>query len=484
MWRKSIALIVASIIILACGLSETLTPVPVSQESASSSQENTATPAESNQGENSAPVEEIIISKDSLETTPPKDIIQEISYFGGLGGGCGKLICECEFYEHTSPSLFTNEETIEFLSDINFEVCGLQNNEPIAVTVELPDQTRKLYSVSSYANEGNYPGFMIDFQYTPALPASPGSYHFIFSGNNWTFDQYIEVFDTAGPRLFLDNQGNLTFYNFKSNENVRLFAYESGLLIGWKELQVSQNGNLTLPTTITADFIAVGEVSGQVFDQEQGQFPPDWAWLGTTTDIYCNGSLNPIGIKPGEYAEVLVESLPTYKYEYGSRSLLKEGNLKFSQGTIVEIKSNAICDNGDFLWHVSCVNYECEGVIPEAGASGPYLRPIEELPSVTLDVPSLKIYEPIKGCAASRIHTGDIVTLEKDIDYVSIRSEPDTRPSDNKIGKILPGDQAKIIGGPKCNYDWIIWEVKLASDGLTGWVPESDGNEFWLVPIK
>lgn len=93
--------------------------------------------------------------------------------------------------------------------------------------------------------------------------------------------------------------------------------------------------------------------------------------------------------------------------------------------------------------------------------------------------PDPDVYYPIPGCAASRLHVGDSIMLESGIDYVGIRSTPDTHPSDNKIGRIEGNHIAKIIGGPECNNGWILWEV-LTDDCVEGWIPEGDGNEFWV----
>jgi serine/threonine protein kinase len=88
-------------------------------------------------------------------------------------------------------------------------------------------------------------------------------------------------------------------------------------------------------------------------------------------------------------------------------------------------------------------------------------------------------YYPIPGCAASRLHIGEWVKIEAGIDYVTIRSFPDTSPSDNRIGRLEGNTIAEIIGGPECSYGWILWKVQTEGS-LVGWIPESDGKEFWL----
>jgi hypothetical protein len=136
----------------------------------------------------------------------------------------------------------------------------LQENEAVNITITPPNESGESHVITSYPSQGDYPGFMIDFEYTPVLPYSPGTYHFNFSGGNWNFDKYVEVLDASKPRLLLDYEGRLTFYNFQPNENVRLLAYQNGVLIGWKQLVIGANGILQIQTTLEADYIALESV--------------------------------------------------------------------------------------------------------------------------------------------------------------------------------------------------------------------------------
>jgi len=96
--------------------------------------------------------------------------------------------------------------------------------------------------------------------------------------------------------------------------------------------------------------------------------------------------------------------------------------------------------------------------------------------------PTPKVYYPISNCASSQLHVGDSAYVSYEGGKNRLRSTPDTHPSNNIIGEILPGEVVEIIGGPKCNYGWILWKV-FTTDDKTGWTPESDGDEFWLIPI-
>jgi hypothetical protein len=90
------------------------------------------------------------------------------------------------------------------------------------------------------------------------------------------------------------------------------------------------------------------------------------------------------------------------------------------------------------------------------------------------------VYEPIPGCAKSRLHWGDTIRISQAIEYVRIRSTADTHPADNVVRRLYRSELAKTIGLPVCNYGWILWPIQTA-DGTRGWVPESNGTDFWLV---
>jgi hypothetical protein len=93
------------------------------------------------------------------------------------------------------------------------------------------------------------------------------------------------------------------------------------------------------------------------------------------------------------------------------------------------------------------------------------------------------VYEPIPGCARSRLHWGDIIRIVPEIEYVRIRSTADTSPSDNIVRKWYRSELAQITGLPRCNYGWIIWPIRTA-DNTKGWVPESNGTTFWVMKVR
>ena len=116
----------------------------------------------------------------------------------------------------------------------------------------------------------------------------------------------------------------------------------------------------------------------------------------------------------------------------------------------------------------------------------PTLTPTEREMSLTDEpyiTPTPIRYFPLANCAASQLRVGDSAYVSYEGGTNKLRSTPDTHLSNNIIRQIQPGEVVEIIDGPKCNYGWILWKV-MTTDDKTGWTPESDGEEFWLLPIS
>lgn len=118
---------------------------------------------------------------------------------------------------------------------------------------------------------------------------------------------------------------------------------------------------------------------------------------------------------------------------------------------------------------------------PESAAEEATASPPSSNPTDTAVPVENEEYFPLEDCPASRLHVGSQAFVSLDTGENAIRSEPDTNPSDNILGRAQPGEQLEVIGGPVCNYGWVLWEVRTEG-GLEGWTPEGDGEEYWLVP--
>lgn len=91
------------------------------------------------------------------------------------------------------------------------------------------------------------------------------------------------------------------------------------------------------------------------------------------------------------------------------------------------------------------------------------------------------IYFPFRDCAPSRLYVGDTVYVSYGGRPNGIRSAPDVHP-DNIFYRAPQGEQMEIRSGPRCSWGWLIWEV-MTETGHRGWTPESNGEEFWLIPL-
>jgi len=214
----------------------------------------------------------IDLSIRSLDSTPPQDILNEIRYFGGLGGA--------EYCDNYSgpPMIGGSAQTwdAKIFDPIKFELCGLPvDSENVDIKIEFPDRSSKdNYQMS---NSG-----FLTFNFDTELGDQTGIYHFVFQGNNWSLDQYVNISDITVPSLFLDGN-QLIFVKFQPGENVRLFIYsvddatQIAKLIGWKYVQVYNTGVLIVHTDYQPQagprwaFAAIGDISGPVYFSYKGE---------------------------------------------------------------------------------------------------------------------------------------------------------------------------------------------------------------------
>jgi hypothetical protein len=113
----------------------------------------------------------------------------------------------------------------------------------------------------------------------------------------------------------------------------------------------------------------------------------------------------------------------------------------------------------------------------------PTLVPTETLgPTLTptWDPMSAPIYYPLEDCVASRLHIGDKAMVSYLGGANAIRYGTDTS-NDTVLTYAQPGEILEIIGGPVCDWGLLVWMVRTR-DGVVGFTPEGDGNEYWLIP--
>ena len=317
------------------------------------------------------PFADSFLSVGNLNTIPPVDIIKELTYFGGLGGGG-----TCFEGPYPEPQFDDNSSSsIEILQSLSITVCGVIPQETVTVEIIAPDGTSQSY-VDTF-NEpadwiyGRYDSGYVSAQYTlfyrPDFFDKRGNYNLVFSGENWSLDYSLEVVDAMGPQLYLTKDNYLAFSGFNPGEKGRLIVYKKDdysiktRIFGWTQFQVDLSGNLILENELTdVIFIAIGEQSGEIHFIRAGD---DGYGI---RDVYCAGALPPVDIQTNAYAQVIIPRL-----------VLQDDRV-LQNGDLIYIQDGASCENKTFVWYAEyCPNKDkCEWFdIPESGPDGYYLLP-------------------------------------------------------------------------------------------------------------
>lgn len=108
--------------------------------------------------------------------------------------------------------------------------------------------------------------------------------------------------------------------------------------------------------------------------------------------------------------------------------------------------------------------------------------PTPTLAPTLVPTEAVQVYYPLADCGPSIVKPGGHVMVSYQGGKSAIRSTPDMAPAGNIIGYALPGEYLKVISGPVCNYQRLMWMVETAY-GLTGWTPEGDGETWYLIPV-
>jgi hypothetical protein len=128
----------------------------------------------------------------------------------------------------------------------------------------------------------------------------------------------------------------------------------------------------------------------------------------------------------------------------------------------------------------------------------PIVRDSPYQPLIPQSTPIPRTYLPFPNnpkCAPSRLTVGNRAYVAPEATRLFVRCYPDTHPSDNILYRVYPTQEVDIIGGPECNYGWILWQIPCdesqqwraanCNDQVTCWIAETDkGDEFWLAPIN
>jgi hypothetical protein len=408
-----------------------------------------------------------VLTSNDLNRVLPENIIREIGFFGGLGGGD----YGCYDLNENVPTLLDMEDfPYVWMQPVKITVCGLEFLQDLQVTLETPNGNSEQTELAIQPTDGRSTG-EVTFDYLPLVFSPTGQYGVIFRGASWELETQFEVTEPSAPTLY-EYESNLFLVNFLPGELVRLFVYDTTdggnlELIGWNEYHVNQEGDLT----ISADFRAAGYVAiGEISEQSSTGIEP--------MDISCQEARPPVGISPNGYVESLVDKLPTYDFDSKQNKWVKGDDWKVGRGTILKINSNANCIDQTFTWGV--ISIDGTGpwkMIPESDKFGDYLQPIGNIPATSVpEIPECP------GAMLSRLKVGmpAEVTSSGMAPQLSLRTQPVT--SAEKIHVIAAGRDMVILEGPICADNSYWWYIR-SEQGFEGWAREGDNEDYWIDPL-
>jgi len=136
-----------------------------------------------------------------------------------------------------------------------------------------------------------------------------------------------------------------------------------------------------------------------------------------------------------------------------------------------------------------------------ATRSAPTATPEEEstptqIMSSSYDPLKARIYYPIRGCVASRLHIGDAAFVATNSGQMGVYPSKDINFAP-LIRYAEMGEAFMITDGPWCQDNTLIWRVNTtneedstgSSGGSINWevenyVPEGNGEQYWLLPLQ
>jgi len=120
--------------------------------------------------------------------------------------------------------------------------------------------------------------------------------------------------------------------------------------------------------------------------------------------------------------------------------------------------------------------------LPMTATPAPTSTPAPPTLTPTWDPLAAPIYYPLADCVASRLHIGDRAMVSLVGGPNGIRYGRNLY-EDAILAYAQPGAILDVTAGPWCSQGWIVWLVRT-TDGVVGFTPEGNGDEYWLLPVK
>lgn len=202
---------------------------------------------------------------ETVNTTVPDDILEEVVFFP-TGGGSPGCVWKTDGIKVSPETL-----SIELNDVFELSVCGWEGNES-SIEVSYPDGQLRTVQGKIYNDSRDHSPYL-DVNFFVGIDSPVGIYTFTFPYQGRIEQVLFRVIEPPAPRLYayIDTDilrpTKLLLYNFLPYEEVRLFAYlERGPLVGWQSYYTDAHGNfeITRLPNEALRYVVVGEQSGVV----------------------------------------------------------------------------------------------------------------------------------------------------------------------------------------------------------------------------
>ncbi len=295
-----------------------------------------------------------------LNRTRPEDVFPQITYFAGGGGDASD--CSQIYHNNTDDwmqypphiAYIRPEGDVEWRKSIHIITCGWVPGERIFFR---PFREDKSLDIGGQTHADDWGG--VDISLTFTADYLPGSYTFIFNGENarLTYTFNLKPEDPTVYHLFDANKedtGELLLSGFPPGEIVRLLKYEGSSqdtyyvelsFAGWTTVQVGPDGRLTVFIPKDAgrvvNYAAIGEQSGVAKSFRDYKTMGLWEMAGP---VACPPAQLP-RLSEGMRARVVADQI-SVRDEPGTAY---EGSI-ISKGSIVTILTGPVCTEGMLWW--------------------------------------------------------------------------------------------------------------------------------------
>lgn len=311
------------------------------------------------------------VSLPPLNTERPADILQEVAYYLGGGGGidnCSGMSAlrgGQSWEEFPLEVAFTSiDGAVDWLNKLGVGTCGWEPGEQVLVEVHTGNEVVSSWEATAdeWGSVWEYHVFGRDYP--------PGEYRFSFSGRSGELVHGVAVVGPQQPTIyhFFDEDkrdtGEILLAGFQPGERIRLVKY-AGIshpyqrqFAGWATVQVGNDGQLAVinPQTDgdTTSYAAIGELSGEAenirayaylghMDSIESAYNPQ----AVGDPLACSGAL-PTRLAIGDIARVVADRLSVregpgtnYPTVYGT---------SIGNGRTVTILDGPVCSDGMLWW--------------------------------------------------------------------------------------------------------------------------------------